>query len=132
MVWQSRHVSARIDRPIDEVYDYASNPASLGEWAAGLGSSFKQVDGQWVIDSEEGRTLLTFAPRNAFGVLDHWVTTPQGQTVYVPLRVIADGSGCEVVLTVRRLPEMSDQDFERDVAAVAADLATLKQVLERG
>jgi hypothetical protein len=35
-----------------------------------------------------------------------------------------------VVFTLRRLPGMSDEDFERDAKSVAADLARLKRVLE--
>jgi hypothetical protein len=90
------------------------------------------VDGQWVLDSPGGRIVVAFAPRNKFGVVDHYVTTPSGETVYVPMRVIADGAGSELVFTVRREPEMSDADFERDAAAVAADLATLKRLVEAG
>jgi len=130
MTWESRHLSIRIDRPVDEVYDYASNPANLSEWAAGLGSSPELVDGQWVLDSPGGRIGVSFAPRNEFGVVDHHVTTPSGETVYVPMRVIADGAGSELVFTIRREPEMSDEDFERDAAAVAADLATIKRLVE--
>jgi hypothetical protein len=35
-----------------------------------------------------------------------------------------------VVFTLRRLPGMSSEDFERDAGLVQADLARLKQVLE--
>jgi hypothetical protein len=35
-----------------------------------------------------------------------------------------------VVFTVRRRPGMSDEDFDRDADAVAADLALLKRLLE--
>jgi hypothetical protein len=73
---------------------------------------------------------MTFAPRNDFGVLDHDVTLPSGETVYNPLRVIRDGAGCEVVFTLRKGPEMSEESFERDADAVAKDLATLKALLE--
>ena len=68
--------------------------------------------------------------RNDYGVLDHDVTLPSGEIIYNPMRVTKDGSGSEVVFTLRRLPGMSDEDFERDAKAVAADLARLKQVLE--
>lgn len=46
--------------------------------------------------------------------------------------VLADGKGCEVVFTLRQLPGMSNEDFERDASAVTADLSRLKQVLENG
>jgi hypothetical protein len=84
------------------------------------------------MDTPEGQVVVDFAPRNEFGVVDHRVTTPSGETVYVPMRVIADGDGCEVVFSLRRQPGMSDADFERDEAAVSADLAKIKEILERG
>jgi uncharacterized membrane protein len=39
MTSESRHLSEWIDRPADEVYEYASDPANLPQWAPGLGSS---------------------------------------------------------------------------------------------
>ena len=77
-----------------------------------------------------GRVGITFTPRNDFGVLDHDVTLPSGETVYNPVRVIRDGGGCEVVFTLRQRPGMTDRDFERDAEAVAADLAALKSLVE--
>jgi hypothetical protein len=127
----SRHISTHIDRPAREVYDYASEPANLPAWAPGLGSSVERVDGRWMVESPMGRVVVTFAPRNEFGVLDHDVTVPSGETFYNPMRVTVDGTGSEVVFTLRRQPGMSDEDFERDADAVLADLVTLKGVLER-
>lgn len=127
----SRHLSIHIDRPAREVYDYASNPAHLPEWAAGLGKSAEKIDGQWIADSPMGRVVVDFAPRNDYGVLDHHVTLPSGETVYNPVRVIADDTGCEVVFTLRRRPGVSADEFARDEAAVSADLATLKRLAER-
>ena len=131
MASDSRHVSTHIDRPAEEVYDYASNPVNLVEWASGLGSSVELVDGQWIVESPMGRVVVAFATRNEFGVLDHYVRLASGETFYNPMRVTVDGSGCEVVFTVRRQPGMSDADFERDANAVFADLIALKTVMER-
>ncbi|MCQ4197060.1 SRPBCC family protein [Streptomyces parvulus] len=128
---QSRHVSVHIDRTVDEVYAYASDPANLPAWAHGLGESMEQVDGRWfAASSPMGRVEVAFVPRNELGVLDHHVTLPSGQTVHNPVRVIADGAGSEVVFTVRRQPGTSDADFERDASTVAADLARLKELLD--
>ena len=73
---------------------------------------------------------VTFAPDKGYGVLDHEVLTPSGATVFVPLRAIAGGDGCEVVFTLRRSPGMTDAEFERDTALVNGGLALLKKVLE--
>ncbi|RII19587.1 Polyketide cyclase / dehydrase and lipid transport [Streptomyces sp. YIM 130001] len=127
----SRHLSVAIDRGVDDVYAYASNPANLPAWASGLGTSIERIDHQWVAESAAmGRVVVTFAPSNELGVLDHDVTLPSGETVYNPVRVIADGAGSEVVFTLRRQPQMRDADFERDAATVAADLHRLKELME--
>lgn len=129
---QSRHLSVYIDRPVAEVYAFASNPANLPRWAPGLGSSMVCEQQQWFVETPQGRVRVTFAPENDYGVLDHEVVTPGGDSVYVPLRAIADGDGCEVVFTLRHSPGMSDAEFERDAELVSADLALLRKVLEDG
>lgn len=131
MKTESRHLSVYIDRPVAEVYAFASDPANLPRWAPGRGSSVIQIGGDWFVETPEGRVRVTFVAYNEFGVLDHEVLTPSGETVYVPLRAIAYGSGCEVVFTLRRSPGMTDAEFERDTALVNGDLALLKKVLER-
>jgi hypothetical protein len=130
MTAESWHISERIDRPAGEVYAYASNPANLPRWAPGLGNSVAEIDGQWFVDTAAGRVRFTFAPRNDLGVLDHYLTPESGEVTYVPMRVLADGGNSEVVFTLRRRPGMTDEELRGDAAAVAADLARLKRVLE--
>ncbi|MBB2925298.1 SRPBCC family protein [Cellulomonas cellasea] len=127
---ESRHLSVHIDRSVPDVYAFVSDPANLPRWAPGLGGDVVEEDGRWFVETPGGRAQITFTPRNDLGVLDHDVVTPSGETVHVPLRALADGDGCEVVLTVRRSPGMSDADLERDVVAVRQDLEQLRQVLE--
>jgi Polyketide cyclase / dehydrase and lipid transport len=132
MVFESVHVSITIDRPAEEVYAYASDPRNLSNWAAGLAQQEVQLlDGTWVVESPMGRVTVEFAPSNSFGVLDHEVTLPSGETVTNPMRVIPNSDGCDVVFTVRQRPGMSAGEFSADADAVAADLATLRDLLQR-
>jgi hypothetical protein len=131
MATESRHVSVAVERPASVVYEYAADPANLPHWAAGLANTaLEKTDDGWVAESPMGRVVVSFAEHNEFGVLDHVVTLPSGDRVYNPLRVLPDGEHCEVVFTVRRRPNMSTDEFDRDASAVAADLETLKHVLE--
>jgi hypothetical protein len=130
MASDSRHLTERIERPAGAVYDYASDPANLPQWAPGLGSAVERVGDAWFVETGMGRVGFAFVPRNGFGVLDHDVTLPTGEVVYNPMRVITDGDGCEVVFTLRRHAGMTDEEFARDAEAVAADLARLKRVVE--
>lgn len=130
MSTDTRHLAERIDCPADEVYAFAGNPANLPTWAPGLGTGVDRVNGEWFVETPGGRVKVVFAPANEFGVLDHEVTFPGGETFLNPLRVVPYGDGSEIVFSVRRAPGVSDADFDRDAAAVAADLARLKRILE--
>jgi hypothetical protein len=127
---ESRHLSVHIARPAPEVYAFVTDPSRLPEWAAGLGGRVEERDGRWFADSPMGEVEVRFAPENPFGVADHSVTLPDGQVFSNPMRVLPDGDGCEVLFTLRRQPEMTDQAFEADAEAIRSDLATLRRLLE--
>ena len=123
-------MSVSIARSPADVYAFASRPENLPLWAAGLSGSIAYVDGRWLAESPMGSIEVKFAPVNAFGVLDHDVTFPTGETFYNPLRVFANADGSELVFTVYRREGTTREAFEADAAAVLADLRTLKSILE--
>jgi hypothetical protein len=131
---ESRHVSIWINAAPEVVYEFASDPHDWPRWAAGLArGGLRQTADGWVADSPMGQVTVEFAPPNGFGVLDHVVRLPTGEAVYNPLRVVPAGAGearCEVVFTVRRRADMTDEQLDADVAAVRADLDTLRRLLE--
>jgi hypothetical protein len=130
IMFESRTISVRINRPPGEVYAFASRPENLTQWAAGLGTSIALVNGEWVAQTASGPVRVRFADQNAFGILDHQVSTPAGVEVAVPMRVFANGDGSEVAFTLFRLPNVSDDEFARDATLVARDLQALKDILE--
>ena len=127
---QVRHVSVSINRPPHEVYSFASDPENLPKWATGLGGSMGQVQGEWIADSPMGQIKIKFAEKNTFGVLDHEVELESGVRINNPMRVIANGEGSEIVFTLIRQPEMTDEKFEEDARWVEQDLNILKGLLE--
>jgi len=126
----SRNLSVYINRDAGYVYNFACVPENFSLWASGLGKSLKQVNGEWVAEGPKGPVKVKFTKRNDFGVLDHWVSPMPGLQIYIPLRVIPNGSGCEVILTLFRLQDMSDEKFAADAEWVMRDLSTLKNLLE--
>ena len=128
----SSHITVVIHAGRDAVYGIARDPANLPLWAAGLavGEPEQVDDDALVVDSPMGRVRVVFAPRNDFGVLDHDVTLPSGETVHNPLRVVAHPHGAEIVFALRRQGDASDEDFAKDAAAVRADLHRLKALVE--
>jgi len=129
---ESRPVGIVIDAPADEVYSFIVDPSNLPLWAAGLAESrVEEVDGHWFADSPMGRVEVVFAPRNPFLVADHRVITAEGRVFDNPLRVLANGDGAEVAFTVRRQEGMTLDQWDDDCGRVAADLETLRGLLER-
>ncbi len=130
MASESRHIAVHVDRPVAEVYGYASDPSHLPDWAPGLCTSIAPVDDHWVAKSGMGLVIVRCAEPNPYGVIDHDVTLESGETFHNPVRVLPHDDGAEVVFTLRRQDGMSDADFDRDSEAVLADLVTLKGRLE--
>lgn len=127
-----QHISIYIDRSPADVYDFASNPRNLPRWASGLArSDVRQEGDEWIVDAPFGRVRIRFVARNSLGVLDHDVTLASGVTVHNPMRVLPHGGGSEFLFTLFRRPEMSDEQYSEDKAAVENDLKTLKQLLEK-
>jgi hypothetical protein len=127
---EARTVSVTISRPPETVYDFVADPATIPLWAF-FESIAPAGDGRWTATGPGGEiSTMTFAGRNEFGVLDQDVEVAPGDVVHVPLRVVPNGPGSEVLFTIFRRPEYSDDDFEADIAVVRADLARLKELCE--
>jgi hypothetical protein len=129
-MFEARTISVGIARPWAEVYDFASRPENLARWASGLGQSLAQVDGEWIAAGPAGPVKVRFAARNDFGVLDHHVSPAPGVDIYIPMRVVANGAGSELIFTLFRLPGVTDEKFAADAAWVERDLLALKTLLE--
>ena len=126
-----RYLSVSIEREPETVYAFTSNPENLPQWASGLGQGVKRADEHWEVKTEQGTVGLRFAPHNEYGVLDHTVVLSDGTEVYVPMRVMPNGQGSEVMLVLFRQPGMDDTEFTRDARLMQNDLWVLKALLER-
>jgi hypothetical protein len=53
-----------------------------------------------------------------------------GLEIYIPMRVISNGAGSEVLFTLFHLPDMSDEKFAADAEWVKRGLNAVKNLLE--
>jgi hypothetical protein len=125
-----RHISVSSNRSPQEVCDFASNPENLSKWATGLGGSLKTENGEWIADTPMGKVKIRFVKRNTYGILDHDVILESGVQIHNPMRVVPNGGGSEVIFTLFRRPDMSDEKFSEDAQWVEKDLQILKALLE--
>ncbi|MRG47214.1 SRPBCC family protein [Chitinophaga sp. SYP-B3965] len=126
------NLSISINRNADEVYTFISNAENLPQWAAGLCTSIQKTETENVWRINGGEARVRFVEKNKFRVADHYVRAkPGAKEVYIPIRVLDHDGTSEVVFTLFRLPEMTDDEFKRDMGAVQKDLQTIKEVIER-
>ncbi len=129
-VLKSKTLSVSIECPPGKAYEFISNPENLPKWAMAFCRSVRKSNTEWIVDTPQGPMKVRFVEKNDLGVVDHYVSPAPGVEVYVPLRVLSNGSGSEVVFTLFRLPDMSDEKYAEDVRLVERDLRTLKNILE--
>ncbi len=128
---QSRTLSIAIGKPWQDVYDSIWRPESFPKWASGLSqSSLQKVGDVWTAAAPAGAIRIRFTDHNPFGVMDHYVDAGTGPEIYIPLRIIANADGAEVLLTLFQQPGMSEQQFLADAKWVERDLLALKALLE--
>lgn len=132
VTYPSRTITVSIARDWREVYDFASVPQNFPRWAAGLGTRFERSGAYWTAEDPSGRPIrIRFSEPNEFGVLDHTVAAEDGRESRNAMRVVPNGTGAEVMFTLLRTPDMTDEIFSADAAAVERDLYTLKALFER-
>lgn len=129
---ESRTISISINRQWNEVYEAVWRPEDFARWASGLSKSSLSRDGDgWKAEGPDGPVRISFTDHNDFGVMDHCVTLGDGSVIYVPLRIIRNGDGAEVLFTLFRQPDMSDAKFTADADWIERDLLALKVLVTR-
>lgn len=126
---KSKTISLSIDAAPSRVYEFVSNPRNLPAWAPFF-QSVENVEGKWIIRTEQGIAELAFAQPNVFGVLDHTIAFDSGPRFHNPMRVVPNGSGSELMFTLFQQQETTDEQFQEDADQVLADLDSLRRRLE--
>ena len=121
-MFKSRTISIPIYRSYEEVYDFLAEPRNFPSWASNLGADFVQIgENDWATTTRSGRVILRFAPRNAFGILDH----REGDPVL---------DRCGRVRSLRLDPDLRaavEQPVQPDVGGVADRLEDIGGLHER-
>jgi hypothetical protein len=125
----SRTISVSIRRDPKVVYEFVLN-LNFPRWARSTFQSIKQLNGKWVAETAQGSVTIDLTEKNNFGILDHYVKLSSGAVIFVPMRVIKNGDGSEVIFTLFQTADMPDDKFAEDAKSVKLDLNILKNLVE--
>ena len=127
---KSKTVSVSINCNPKKVYEFVSKPENLPKWAKMFCRSIKKSNGKWIAETPQGPVKVRFTGKNNFGVLDHYVNPGPGVEVFVPMRVVPNASGSEVLFTVYQPGDMSDEKNAEEIGWVKQDLNNVKSIME--
>ena len=113
---RSHTFSIPIAASYDAVYRYLAEPRNFPQWAAIEGRSFAALgNGDWAGETPFGFRHFRFTPVNAFGVLDHAIFEPGQPMLFMPMRVVPNGTGTELHLLPARWQQRRTVRFEHRV-----------------
>jgi len=128
---RSKTVTISINCLPSKIYDFVSSPSNLLKWGKTYCRSIKESNGEWMMETPQGQVKIRIAGKNEFGILDHYITPPDGKEVLIPMRVVPNGTGSEGIFTVFQQPGPTDDGFSKDIGLVEQDLRSLRAVMER-
>jgi hypothetical protein len=124
-------VTVTIDAPLETVSADIADPSSHLEWATEFfsGSAEDKGDGTWQMNVPRmgGPVLIRIDGDTALGVIDMYLA-PVGAPFDAPLpiRVIPNGGGSDVLFTLTRFPGQSDQEWTEGLHSMKRELENLK------
>jgi hypothetical protein len=126
---ESRTLSVRLERSFAEVYDFLKRPENFPRWASGLASGLRQDGDSWIAETPQGPARVRFSPENPWGVLDHCVRLGDAPEILIPMRLVPNGDGAELLFTLFRREGMTEAQFDADADWVQRDMERLKRLL---
>ncbi len=124
-------VTVTIDAPLETVSADIADPSSHLEWATEFfsGSAEDKGDGTWQMNVARmgGPVLMRIDGDTALGVIDMYLA-PVGAPFGAPLpvRVIPNGGGSDVLFTLTRFPDQTDQEWNEGLRSMKRELGNLK------
>ena len=86
-------------------------------------------DGWWSFTGLHGKARLKFNENKSFGILDHQYVDEESSW-NVPMRVVPSGDFSEVVVTLNKPTELSDEQFDQRISEIGEMVDTMKNIIE--
>ena len=88
-------------------------------------------DGWWIFTGPHGKSQLKFNENKSLGILDHQYID-ESSSWNVPMRVVTSGDFSEILMTLNKPDELTDEQFDQRVSEVGEMIVTMKNIIESG
>lgn len=86
-------------------------------------------DGWWSFTGPHGQSRLKFNEDKSLGILDHKYVDGES-TWNVPMRVVSSGDYSEVIITLNKPKELSDDQFDQRMEEIGKMIDSMKNIIE--
>lgn len=121
---RSRTISITVNRKTGDTFDAILNSPPKMMPDAKLTS-----DGWWSFSTTRGNAKLKFKENRSLGILDH-MFIDQDSKWNVPMRVVSNGNESEVIITLIKPEELSDEQFNERMTEIEQVFTNLKKIIE--
>lgn len=126
----SQTLSLTIKRQWLDLYETIWKPEFFPKWVTGLDelplqSTENEAKGKHSASVPKAR----FSAHNEYGVMDYWIDNGFGKEIYMPMRIVPNQEGAQVLLTLFRQPFTSDEKFQQELDVLQHDLQRLYQLV---
>ena len=85
--------------------------------------------GWWLFTGPYGKSMLKFNENKSLGILDHQYVDEESSW-NVPMRVVSNGDVSEVLITLNKPDEITDEQFDLRVKEISAMFNSMKNIIE--
>jgi len=123
----NRTVTAVLDAPRDEVFDYLSRLENLPEWATDFAHELKYEDGQARVVNGLGEFYFRIDADAKTGVIDMYAGPSEEELALFPTRVVSLGdSRSAYSFTMFKAPGMPDELFESQYESLRREFDNIR------
>ncbi len=88
-------------------------------------------DGWWFFTGPHGPSQLKFNENKSLGILDHKYVDAESSWD-VPMRVVPSGDFSEVIITLNKPEELTDDQFDKRMTELSVIFENMKNIIESG
>lgn len=125
MSLRSRTITMTVKKKTGEVFDAVLNaPGKM------MPDAKKNPDGWWSFTASRGPAKLKFRENRQLGILDHTFEDPEAKWD-VPMRVVSSGETSEIVVTLVKPENLTDDQFDERVVEIQGIMNSMKDIIEQ-
>ncbi len=112
------------------VFDFIADIENLPKWAVVFCQGLRREGSRWIVTTPGGELTMRYVTEPRSWSVDMYSSPAGGPEDAAYSRVIPNGAGSEYVFTFFQTPDISDEDFARQGAALKQELGGLAKMIE--